>query len=393
MTSSTLTAERWLYTGLVASTTALATVRFCNVLRVDGLTPLKLLLLTLFASLFAWIAASFWLAALGCALRCIRLRNKQQADELPLASREIARRRSRTAIVMPIHNEQANEVFSRIEVMRESLAGPQAADIDFYVLSDSTQSQCWIAEEIEWDRLRRERGPLPALYYRHRLRNDAKKSGNIREFCENWGALYAYMIVLDADSVMTGPAFIEMIRRMDENPRTALIQVPPALVGRHSLFARIQQFASSVYGPLFWEGLAHLQGPDGNYWGHNAIIRVQPFMQNCGLPKLKGNGPLGGEILSHDFVEAAMLRRAGWEVCMAPDLSGSYEEPPPSLLDHVKRDRRWCEGNLQHIKLIFARGFRTASRMHLAMGVMSYLSAPIWLCMIVASVFETCAQD
>jgi membrane glycosyltransferase len=389
MTANILAAERWLYTGLVASTTALASVKFWNVLRVDGLTPLKWLVLALFASLFAWIAASFWLAALGFALRCLRQRESENRH--PSAAGRISTRPSRTAIVLPIHNEDAIEVFARVQAMRESLESAQVAHVEFYVLSDSTEFQCWLAEEIEWDRLRRIRDTLP-IYYRHRINNHAKKSGNIRDFCENWGALYDYMIVLDADSLVTGSTVTEMIRRMDENPRAALIQAPTALVGRQSLFARIQQFASSIYGPLFWEGLARLQGPDGNYWGHNAIIRIEPFMQNCGLPKLKGNGSLGGEILSHDFVEAALLRRAGWEVYMAPELGGSYEEPPPSLLHHVRRDRRWCQGNLQHIKLIFARGFKTPSRLHLAMGVMSYLSAPIWLCMIIAAVFETHAE-
>lgn len=389
MTSSALTLERWLYTGLVASTTVVASVRFWNVLRIDGLTPLKMAVLVLFASLFAWIAASFWLAMLGFVLRCMRQRSSGPSAAVGI----FPPRPSHSAIVLPVHNEDAIEVFARIQAIRESLAATKAANIDFYVLSDSTERQCWIAEEIEWDRLRRIRSAAQVpIYYRHRLRNDSKKSGNIRDFCENWGALYDYMIVLDADSLMTGSTIAELVRRMDENPRIALIQAPTALVGRQSLFARIQQFASSLYGPLFWEGLAWLQGPDGNYWGHNAILRVKPFMQNCGLPRLRGNGPLSGEILSHDFVEAALLRRAGWEVRMAPDLAGSYEEPPPSLLHHVQRDRRWCHGNLQHIKLIFARGFRTPSRLHLAMGVMSYLSAPLWLCLIIGSVFETYAE-
>ena len=390
MTSSALTLERWLYTGLVASTTAVASVRFWNVLRVDGLTPLKMIVLVLFASLFAWIAASFWLAMLGFALRCMRRRGSEHRRSV--AAERYSSRPSRTAIVLPIHNEEAIEVFARVQAMRESLATVRAAKLDFYVLSDSTERECWIAEEVEWDRLRRMRGAQVPIYYRHRVRNDSKKTGNIRDFCENWGALYDYMIVLDADSLMTGPTIAELIRRMDESPSAALIQAPTALVGRQSLFARIQQFASSLYGPLFWEGLARLQGADGNYWGHNAILRVKPFMQNCGLPRLRGNGPLSGEILSHDFVEAALLRRAGWEVHMAADLSGSYEEPPPSLLHHVQRDRRWCHGNLQHIRLIFARGFRTPSRLHLAMGVMSYLSAPLWLCLILGSVFETYAE-
>jgi membrane glycosyltransferase len=170
---------------------------------------------------------------------------------------------------------------------------------------------------------------------------------------------------------------------MDANPRTALIQVAPLLVGGQSLFARSQQFASWLYGPIYAAGLAKLQGADGNYWGHNAIIRIRPFMQHCGLPVLPGRPPFGGEILSHDFVEAALLRRAGWEVWLAPEFGGSFEAPPPTLVDHLKRDRRWCQGNLQHVGLLFARGFRLQSRMHMAFGAISYLSSPLWLMLIV----------
>src|SRR6185295_7515978 len=157
---------------------------------------------------------------------------------------------------------------------------------------------------------------------------------------------------------------------------------------RHSLFARIQQFASSVYGPIHAAGLAFLQGPDGNYWGHNAIIRVHAFMQHCGLPRLPGKPPFGGEIMSNDFIEAALLRRAGWDVWMAPDIGGSFEEPPPTLLDYLVRDRRWCQGNLQHLRIVFAQGLSLPSRLHLAMGIMSYVSSPLWLLLLIVSAID-----
>jgi membrane glycosyltransferase len=190
------------------------------------------------------------------------------------------------------------------------------------------------------------------------------------------------MVVLDADSLMTGQALVHLVRLMDANPRTALIQVPPLLVGGETLFARTQQFASWVYGRMWVAGFAKLYGADGNYWGHNAIIRVRPFMQHCGLPIMPGRPPLGGEILSHDFVEAALLRRAGWDIWLAPDIGGSFETTPPTLIDHLKRDRRWCQGNLQHILLLFAQGLRVPSRLHFAFGVMGYVSSPLWLVLI-----------
>ena len=284
---------------------------------------------------------------------------------------------------MPVYNENADEVFARIAAMTDSLreAGAEK-EFDFFVLSDSTDPAFRTEEEAAWRRHRRN-AASPRLYYRHRADNTGHKAGNIAEFCRKWGAMYDYMVVLDADSLMTGRTLARLVRLMDANPRTALIQAPPLLIGGELLFARSQQFASWVYGRMYAAGLAKMQGPDGNYWGHNAIIRIRPFTENCGLPILSGRPPLGGEIMSHDFVEAALLRRAGWEVWMAPDLDGSYETSPPTLIEHLKRDRRWCQGNLQHVKLLFAQGFRLPSRMHMAFGAMSYLSSPIWLLLII----------
>ncbi|MBL8250959.1 MAG: glucans biosynthesis glucosyltransferase MdoH, partial [Candidatus Competibacter sp.] len=200
------------------------------------------------------------------------------------------------------------------------------------------------------------------------------------------------MIVLDADSIMKGETLVEMVRLMERQPRVALIQTPPVPVNRESLFARILQFAGSIYGRMFTAGLNFWQLDESNYWGHNAIIRVRPFLDHCGLPKLPGREPFGGEILSHDFVEAALLRRAGWEVWLAYDLEGSYEELPPTLIDYAKRDRRWCQGNLQHLRLALSHGFNGLSRVHFIMGVMSYAASPLWLLFLIATGVEAFIQ-
>jgi membrane glycosyltransferase len=133
-------------------------------------------------------------------------------------------------------------------------------------------------------------------------------------------------------------------------------------------------------------GLSAWSGRDGNYWGHNAIIRTRAFAAHCGLPDLPGRPPLGGHILSHDFVEAALIRRAGWTVYMLPDLGGSYEESPPSLIDLATRDRRWCQGNLQHAHVVGAKGLRLATRQHFATGIMSYLASPFWLLQLMVGI-------
>jgi membrane glycosyltransferase len=190
------------------------------------------------------------------------------------------------------------------------------------------------------------------------------------------------MIVLDADSVMDSETLIELVHRMHADPRLGILQTVPIVVGHGSLFARLQQFAGRVYGGVVARGVSAWSGMDGNYWGHNAIIRIPAFAAACGLPQLVGRKPFGGHVLSHDFVEAAMIRRAGWKVEMAVDLQGSWEESPPSLYDVAVRDRRWAQGNLQHIKVIGADGLALASRQHFLIGIMSYLSSPLWLFLI-----------
>jgi membrane glycosyltransferase len=376
-----LSVQRWLIFGLALSTTAVACTRLLAIFRVDGLSWLELALLAVFGLLFSLVSMSFWVACLGAyalwrGTLDLPLHLADERDTTSTISR------SRTVLAVPVYNEHADEVFARIQAIGESLRREGAAEaFDFFVLSDSTDPACRAAEEAEWRHLRGQ-DAAPCVFYRHRADNSEHKSGNIAEFCRNWGSHYDYMVVLDADSLMTGEALTRLVRLMDSNLRVGLIQAAPLLIGGTSLFARSQQFASWAYGRMYAAGLAKLQGSDGNYWGHNAIIRVMPFMENCGLPLLPGRAPLGGEIMSHDFVEAALLRRAGWEIWMAPILDGSYETSPPTLIDHLKRDRRWCQGNLQHVKLLFAQGFRATSRFHLAFGALSYLSSPLWLLLI-----------
>jgi membrane glycosyltransferase len=185
---------------------------------------------------------------------------------------------------------------------------------------------------------------------------------------------------------MTGDSIIRLAAAMEAHPKVALIQTLPVIVNAKSLFARWQQFAGRLYGPLLAAGIAWWHGSEGNYWGHNAIIRVRAFAQYAGLPELRGRKPFGGHIMSHDFIEAALMRRGGWAIHMAPNLGGSYEESPPTLSDFAARDRRWCQGNLQHLALLPTRGFHWVSRLHLLTGIGSYLTAPLWLIFLVCGI-------
>jgi membrane glycosyltransferase len=217
------------------------------------------------------------------------------------------------------------------------------------------------------------------IFYRWRRHRIKGKSGNVADFCRRWGGRYRYMVVLDADSIMSGDCLATLVRLMEANPTTGIIQTAPVAAGRDTLYARFQQFANRVYGPIFTAGLHFWHVGESYYWGHNAIIRIGPFMRHCALGCLPGRGPLAGDILSHDFVEAALMRRAGWKVWMAYDLSGSYEETPPSLSAELTRDRRWCLGNLINARLVLAEGLHLAHRAVFMTGVMAYVSAPLWL--------------
>jgi len=363
---------------LTLITTGAAVWAFCRVLTARGSTLIwSTVLVALFIVLFFWVALSFWIATAGF-IRRLRDRHATCLAAPPTSASSAIT--ARTAILMPVYNESPHRVFAGVRAVYESLqATGHGSACDFFVLSDTTDPDIWLVEELTWARLNRALSGDSRVYYRHRARNVARKSGNIADFCERWGAAYRYMIVLDADSVMSGETIVELVRRMEQDDEIGILQAPPVPVNRWSLFARCQQFAAAVYGPIFLEGFAWWSGNDGNYWGHNAIIRLDAFTKVCGLPRLPGSGPLGGEILSHDFVEAALIRRAGFKVCLANDLEGSYEECPPTLIDFAQRDQRWCQGNLQHIRLVFSAGIHPVSRLHLGMGAMSYLASPLWL--------------
>ena len=338
-------------------------------------------LLAVFAILSCWLAAGFWTAMMGFVVllrggdRHLISRTEVRPGPLP--------NDARTAVVMPIANEDVRRVFAGLRATVESVARAHSLPhFDFYVLSDSSDPDTCVAELDAWNALREQLNDAldseVRLFYRRRERRVKRKSGNIDDFCRRWGALYRYMVVLDADSVMSGDCLATLVRLMEARTDAGIIQTAPAAVGRDTLHARIQQFSSQVYGPLFTAGLHYWQLGESHYWGHNAIIRMEPFMRHCALAPLPGRGALAGEILSHDFVEAALMRRAGYGVWIAYDLPGSYEETPANLLEEVKRDRRWCHGNLMNARLMFAAGMHPVHRTVFLTGALAYLSAPLW---------------
>ena len=343
-----------------------------SVAAIGGVAALEWLLIGVFMVAFGWIAFSAGNAVAG--LLFVPHRAVPEADDDSL-----------TAIVMPIYNEDPREVFSGLGAMIAEIPAPLRQKFEVFIISDTTNAEVWVAEERALGILRRMAGPT-RVWYRRRPKNVHRKAGNVADFVRSWGGRYAHMVMLDADSLMTGRCLAALRGAMIADPKAGIIQSPPILIGGTTPFSRAQQFANTVTGPVVARGVAAWQGEDGNYWGHNAIIRMGAFASAAGLPDLPGKPPFGGTILSHDFIEAALIRRAGWSVTMLPDLLGSYEGAPGDLFGVIKRDRRWAQGNLQHARIIGSAGLRLASRTHLMIGIMAYLMSPVWLLLILTGI-------
>ena len=380
--------RRLLFVVLVGLTTLLALAMITSAFQQNGVTPTELVLLVLYTLLILWVSTSFWTATLGFWVLLWGGDHYSIGRIAPEGQGTVDRTR-KVALVMPIYNEDPARVSAGLRAIWQSLQETgEAEDFELFILSDTRDPDCWIQEEAYWYRMCVDFNAHGRIFYRNRERNIARKSGNLEEFCHRWGGRYRHMVVLDADSIMAGETLVKMVDLMDRHPGVALIQSPPLPANQHSLFSRILQFASNFYGDIFIWGINYWQLSGSGYWGHNAIIRVDPFVQHCGLPKLPGSEPFGGEIFSHDTVEAALFREAGWEVWIAPELKGSYEELPPTLIDYAKRDRRWCQGNLQHLRMVFTKGFSGLSRLYFLMGIMSYVSSPLWLMFLMLTGFE-----
>lgn len=371
--------RRFLLFALAVGTTAGGVHLLATALGPQVPYGLAIALLAVFALGFGWITLSFWAGLIGFLLKVfglhpLSLRRQGAGDgEVPRLSR-------RTAILVPVYNEAPGEVFARLATTWWSLMATGQSDaFELFVLSDTTNDAIAAEEAAGIEVLREVLGIGERLHWRRRARNTGRKAGNIMDWVDTHGARFDHMIVFDADSVMSGDTMVRLAALMEASPRTGIIQTHAVAMGRETLFARVLQFSSRLYGSMLATGHAFWQKGEANYYGHNAIIRVVAFSEHCRLPVLKGRAPFGGEILSHDFVEAAFIRRAGYLVWTLPTLGGSYEELPTNVIDYAIRDRRWVQGNLQHARLIPARGLHWMSRLHLAMGIMGYLASPLWL--------------
>ncbi|MDV0436809.1 glucans biosynthesis glucosyltransferase MdoH [Xanthomonas sacchari] len=367
--------RRFYVFGTTAAMTAYASWLICKVLLIGGVSVLEACLMVLFIPLFAWIALSFVSALAGFFTLVFGKGRKLGID--PDAPLPVVR--NRTALLMPTYNEDPHRLMAGLQAIYESVeATGQIERFDFFILSDTTRTAIGAEEEKVYAELVERVGGHGRLFYRRRASNAGRKAGNIADWVRRFGGAYPQMLILDADSLMTGDSIVRLAAGMEANPDVGLIQTLPEVVNGNTLFARMQQFGGRVYGPVIAFGVAWWHGSESNYWGHNAMIRTEAFAAQAGLPSLPGRKPFCGHVLSHDFVEAALMRRGGWAMHMVPYLQGSYEEGPPTLTDLLVRDRRWCQGNLQHSKVVRARGLHWVSRMHMLIGIGHYFTAPMW---------------
>ncbi len=382
--------RRTVYFGLVGLTTLGGTLMMTAIVSAQGLTLLECVILALFVPTFACIVVPFWTSVIGFVLR-VSGRDPVTLDVTGSLKRPLPRGQVRpraipkTALVIPVHNEQPELVMARIEAMIQSLRKVtlETDSVHVHLLSDTRIHSIAVAEVERWMELQSRYPDFP-IHYRRRDLNEGRKAGNVSEFCERCGYDYDLMVVLDADSLMTGEIILHLMDLMEANPDVGLIQTLPLPALQRSLFGRLVQFAGALYGPVLAFGQAFWFGDTANYWGHNAIVRLRPFRDHAKLPVLSGRPPMGGQVLSHDFVEAAFLRRAGWRVIFVPDAAGSWEEVPGNIGAYSRRDRRWAQGSLQHLRLLKGERLHPLSKVHFLLGAMTYISSPLWLLILVA---------
>jgi membrane glycosyltransferase len=379
-----LTPRRVLFSTLVLATMAGLMWLMTVALSAGGLGLIDLVLLVLFAVTLPWAVIGFWNAAIGFLI--MRFARDPIATVIPAAARVRGDEpiTASTAILLCIRNEAPQRVIRNLEPLLAGLAAEGVADrFHLYVLSDSNDPAVVAAEETRFAALAAAWRDRLAVTYRRRTVNTGFKAGNIRDFCERWGDRHDFAVTLDADSFMTAAAILELVRIMQANPRLGILQSLVVGLPSTSAFARIFQFGMRLGMRSYTTGSAWWQGDCGPYWGHNAILWLEPFIKHCRLPPLPQQGVLGGPVLSHDQIEAVLMRRAGYEVRVLPKEHESWEENPPTLIEFIRRDLRWCQGNMQYWRFLLLPGLKPVSRYQLAFALLMFLGSPAWMGLLV----------
>jgi membrane glycosyltransferase len=385
--------RRVLFAGLFATTMAGSLALAALALAPGGFGVIDITLLALFAVALPWMVAGFWNAAIGFLVM------RFSADPIAVVMPAAARIRgdepvtASTAILLCTRNELPERMIRNLEPM---LAGLDAAGLGerfhLYVLSDTSdaaiadhEKACFAGLIARWrDRV--------AITYRRRAVNTGYKAGNIREFCERWGRRHDFAVTLDADSLMTADAVLRLVRIMQADPRLGILQGLIVGLPSTSAFARVFQFGMRLGMRSYTIGSAWWQGDCGPYWGHNAALRLEPFIAHCALPIVK-DGTEDRHILSHDQIEAVLMRRAGYHVRVLPQEDLGWEENPPTLLEFVRRDLRWCQGNMQYWRFLSLAGLKPVSRYQLVLAILMFIGSPAWIGLLVLGTLAVAFSD
>ncbi len=380
----TSTHRRQVFASLVLMTILGLLAMMVYSLSLGGIVLAEWVLLICFAITLPWTAIGFWNAVVGFFV--LRTKENAAAHVYPASAQITGEEKitSSTAIAMCIRNEDAQQVHRNLNAMIARLvAAGEGSKFHVYVLSDSFLPDVIEDEEEIFAKLKQEWAGQVEVTYRRREENPGFKAGNIREFCERWGANHDFMLTLDADSVMTGSSILRMVRIMQKNEKLGILQSLVVGLPSDSAFTRVFQFGMRMGMKSYTVGSAWWQADCGPYWGHNALIRMKPFIDHCHLPKIEGKGPLSGWILSHDQVEAVYMRRAGYECRVLAEEMGSYEENPPHILEFIRRDLRWCHGNMQYFGLLREPGLLPTSRIQLILAILMFIGSPAWMLFII----------
>jgi membrane glycosyltransferase len=354
-----------------------------RILSAGGWSLVDAILFLCFAAGTPWTVLGFWNALIG--LWLLHFKNGSMAEVAPYAAAgdDIAPIRIKTAVFMTLRNEDPQRAIMRLRTVKSSIdATGEGQTFSYFVLSDTNDPEVAAAEEQAVATWQVQDSDRERITYRRRTDNTGYKAGNVRDFCARWGKDYELMLPLDADSLMSGPAIVRLVRTMQAHPKIGILQSLVVGMPSPSAFARIFQFGMRHGMRSYTMGQAWWVGECGPFWGHNAVVRIKPFHEQCELPVLAGTPPLGGHVLSHDQVEATFMRRAGYEVRVLPVENDSWEENPPTMLDFAKRDVRWCQGNMQYIKLLDTPGLYPMSRFQLVWAILMFIGIPAWTLMI-----------
>ena len=379
-----LTRRRRLVLGLNLITYALMLGWASRILAAGGWTWIDAVLFLAFALGTPWAVLGFWNALIGLWLLNAGGTDARMAvAPFAAAGDQPTPIRIKTAVFMTLRNEDATRAIERFKIVADSIERTgQGGAFSYFVLSDSNDAAVGAAEERAVTAWQAAAGAPERIIYRRRSNNVGYKAGNVRDFCARWGDQFGLMLPLDADSLMAGEEIVRLVRIMQAHPKIGILQSLVVGMPSQSAFARIFQFGMRHGMRAYTMGQAWWVGECGPFWGHNALVRVQPFYEHCDLPVLPGTPPLGGHVLSHDQVEATLMRRAGYEVRVLPQEVGSWEENPPTMLEFARRDVRWCQGNMQYLKLLDLPGLYPMSRFQLVWAILMFVGIPAWTLMI-----------